>query len=122
MVKVGAPDAYTEKNMDEHYLTIIDNMVSDRSKAVADARNLLEIWLYISLTLQMNLDMLYEATKLTGNPRYAEIANKQAEASLHTHIRDDYTTYHVVNFDQKNPGQTLEKRTHQGEYSQSYNA
>lgn len=68
----------------------------------------------------MNLDMLYEATKLTGNPRYEQIANAQAEASLHTHIRDDYSTYHVVNFDQKNPGQTLEKRTHQGVFGQPH--
>ena len=49
----------------------------------------------------MNLDMLYEATLLTGNPRYAEIATKQAEKSAKTHVRPDYTTYHVVNMDQE---------------------
>jgi hypothetical protein len=29
MVKLDNPDAYTRQNMHEHYLTIIDNMVSD---------------------------------------------------------------------------------------------
>lgn len=64
----------------------------------------------------MNLDMLYEATKLTGNPKYAKIANAQAEASATTHVRPNDTTYHVINFDQKTRGATLERRTHQGMY------
>jgi hypothetical protein len=28
MTKVGDPNSYTKDNMDEHYLTIIDNMVN----------------------------------------------------------------------------------------------
>ena len=65
----------------------------------------------------MNLDMMYEATKLTGNPEYAELANAQAEASATTHVRPIDTTYHVINFDQKTRGATLERRTHQGKSS-----
>jgi hypothetical protein len=61
----------------------------------------------------MNLDMMYEATKLTGDRRFADIATKQAEKSSNTHIREDWTTYHLVNFDQ-NTGLPLEKRTAQG--------
>ena len=62
----------------------------------------------------MNLDMLYEATKLTGNPKYANVANHQAEKSMTSHVRPDGTTYHVVNFDQ-NTGKVLECMTAQGE-------
>lgn len=62
----------------------------------------------------MNLDMLYEATKITGDRKYADIANAQAEASSTTHVRPDDTTFHVINFDQKTKGATLERRTHQG--------
>lgn len=62
----------------------------------------------------MNLDMMYEATKLTGDQRYAKIANSQAEKSQNTHVRKDFTTYHVVNMDQKT-GEGLEYMTHQGE-------
>jgi hypothetical protein len=68
----------------------------------------------------MNLDMMYEATKLTGNSKYAEIANAQAEASSTTHVRPDWTTFHVINFDQKTRGATLERRTHQGKSSSPF--
>lgn len=67
----------------------------------------------MGLMTQMNLDMLYEATKLTGNARYAEIANSQAEKSATSHVRPDYTTYHVVNMDQKT-GKPMECMTAQG--------
>lgn len=63
----------------------------------------------------MNLDMLYETSKITGDAKYAEIATAQAEASSTTHVRPDDTTYHVINFDQATRGATLERRTHQGE-------
>ncbi|WRT63807.1 uncharacterized protein IL334_000732 [Kwoniella shivajii] len=87
MSNVHDGDKYTLNNMDEHYLVIIDNM--------------------------MNLDMLYEATKLTGDERYAKVATRQAEKSLISHVRKDYTTYHVANFDQKT-GLPMELRTAQG--------
>lgn len=63
----------------------------------------------------MNLDMMYEATDFTGNPRYAAIANSQAEKSSDTHVRPDGTTFHVVNMDQKT-GKALELMTAQGEF------
>lgn len=65
----------------------------------------------------MNLDMLYEVTKLTGDKKYAEIANAQAEASSTTHVRPDWTTFHVINIDQRTRGAVLEKMTHQGAYT-----
>lgn len=62
----------------------------------------------------MNLDMLYEATRLTGDQRYADAATRQAETCRHTHVRADFTTYHVVNIDQ-NTGKILNGMTAQGE-------
>lgn len=62
----------------------------------------------------MNLDMLYEATRLTGDKRYAAIANSQAEHSTKTHVRADGTTYHVVDFDPKT-GKVQKSLTAQGE-------
>jgi hypothetical protein len=61
----------------------------------------------------MNLDMLYLATDLTGDKRYAEVATRQAEVSMTSHVRKDYSTFHVVNFDQTT-GQPTELMTHQG--------
>lgn len=36
MIKVDDPIGYTRENMHEHYLTIIDNMVSDDLKGSAE--------------------------------------------------------------------------------------
>lgn len=49
----------------------------------------------------MNLELLYFATKVTGNPRYAEVATKHAETAAAYQIRDDYSQYHVVSYDPK---------------------
>ncbi len=72
MVRVGEPDVWRLDNQDEHYLVIIDNM--------------------------MNLDLMYQATELTGNPKYAAIATRQAEVMREAHVRPNNTTYHVVDF------------------------
>jgi hypothetical protein len=61
----------------------------------------------------MNLDLLYEATELTGNGKYARIATLQAEKSMSTHIRPDGTTFHVVNVNQQT-GEVIDRITHQG--------
>jgi hypothetical protein len=110
MIRVDNPDGYTAANMDEHYLVIIDNMVCSPTQAA----------LFNKLTLQMNLDMLYQATEITGNPEYARIASAHAEKSMSTHVRPDGTTYHVVNMDQVT-GEPLAMMTHQGEFSLQIN-
>ncbi|AFR94588.2 hypothetical protein C343_02672 [Cryptococcus neoformans C23] len=56
--------------------------------------------------------MLYEATELIGDPKYAHIATQQAEKSLNSHVRPYYTTYHVVDFNQD--GDVKKCMTHQG--------
>jgi hypothetical protein len=101
---------YSKENMDEHYLTIIDNMVSPLCNVIEQRRHSG----YLLTHKQMNLDMMYEATNWTGNPRYAQIANSQAEKSSNTHVRPDGTTFHVVNMDQKT-GKGMEFLTAQGE-------
>lgn len=58
--------------------------------------------------------MLYMASELTGDTRYANVASAQAEKSMKTHVRPDGTTYHVVNYDPLS-GTVLELCTHQGE-------
>lgn len=106
MLKTDNQKSYTRQNMDEHYLVIIDNMVHRMS---------LSVWLEQVDPEQMNLDMLYLATDLTKDPKYARIATRQAERSMDTHVRPDGTTYHVVNMDQTT-GKALEQMTHQGGY------
>lgn len=65
----------------------------------------------------MNLDLLFSASKLTGNPYYAEVAKTHANTTMKHHFRPDMTSYHVVSY---NPDGTVErKQTHQGQSDDS---
>ena len=61
----------------------------------------------------MNLELLYFATKVTGDSIYAQIANKHAETTAKNQFREDYSNYHVVDYDE-NTGQVLHQATCQG--------
>lgn len=60
----------------------------------------------------MNLDLLYQATELTGDKKYADIATRQAEKMQVGHIRPDSTTFHVVDYG--SDGNVKWQGTHQG--------
>lgn len=47
----------------------------------------------------MNLDLLYFAAQHSGETRLADIATAHAETTLKNHIRSDWSSYHVVNYD-----------------------
>lgn len=49
----------------------------------------------------MNLDLLYLAAELTGNQEFARRATTHAKTTLLHQLRPDYSTYHLVNFDQE---------------------
>ena len=60
----------------------------------------------------MNLDLLFSASKLSGNPYYKEVAIKHANTTMPNHFRPDYTSWHVVSYNQDG---TVEcKETFQG--------
>lgn len=54
----------------------------------------------------MNLDLLFYATRLTGDDKYKELALTHARTTMKNHFRDDYSSYHVVSYN--NDG-TVEK-------------
>lgn len=65
----------------------------------------------------MNLDLLYTASRLTGDKRYADVATKHAITTLNNHFRPDRTCFHVVSY---NPDGTVERRqTFQGKADDS---
>lgn len=65
----------------------------------------------------MNLDLLFSASKLTGNLRYKEIAVRHADTTMPNHFRQDCTSWHVVSY---NPDGTVEhKQTFQGKNDDS---
>ena len=47
----------------------------------------------------MNLELLFWASKATGNKNYYNIAVKHAETTMKNHIRPDSTTFHVILYD-----------------------
>ena len=61
----------------------------------------------------MNLEMLFEATEITGNSTYREIAIEHANTTLKNHFRSDYSSFHVVDYDPET-GAVRSKETAQG--------
>ncbi|MDR2955870.1 MAG: glycoside hydrolase family 88 protein [Prevotella sp.] len=47
----------------------------------------------------MNLEMLFYASKISGDKRYYDIAVKHADMTIKNHFRDDFSTYHVISYD-----------------------
>jgi rhamnogalacturonyl hydrolase YesR len=61
----------------------------------------------------MNLELLFQATKLSGDSSFYKIAVSHADQTLANHFRSDYSCYHVVDYD-KLKGGVRSKVTAQG--------
>ncbi|MFA6246458.1 MAG: glycoside hydrolase family 88 protein [Mucilaginibacter sp.] len=61
----------------------------------------------------MNLELLFEATRLSGDSSFYKVAVTHANTTLKNHFRADNSSYHVLNYDQQT-GQVLDKKTAQG--------
>ena len=66
----------------------------------------------------MNLELLFEASKLSGNNTYRNIAIKHADHDMQNHFREDFSSYHVIDYDSLT-GKVLRKVTNQG-YADEY--
>jgi unsaturated chondroitin disaccharide hydrolase len=88
--KVGCIKSWDSKKPE--YLVIIDNM--------------------------MNLELLFWATRTTGDSSFYKIAVTHANTTMKNHFRPDYSSYHVVNYDPQT-GAVQQKRTAQGYSNES---
>ena len=61
----------------------------------------------------MNLELLFEATALSGDSSFYKIAVSHADQTLKHHFRPDNSCYHVVDYDPKT-GEVLHRHTAQG--------
>lgn len=61
----------------------------------------------------MNLELLFAATRLTGDSSFYTIAVRHANTTMANHFRPDYSSYHVLDYDTTS-GKVLKKNTHQG--------
>jgi unsaturated chondroitin disaccharide hydrolase len=83
--KVGCIKSWDSKKGD--YLVIIDNM--------------------------MNLELLFWATKITGDSTFYKVAVTHANTTMKNHFRADFSSYHVLNYNAET-GAVQQKRTAQG--------
>ncbi len=65
----------------------------------------------------LNLELLFAATRLTGDSSFYDIAVSHANTTLKNHFRPDGGTYHVVDYNPET-GEVEHRNTHQG-YSDS---
>ena len=61
----------------------------------------------------MNMELLFEASKLSGDESFKNAAIDHAKTTMKNHYRPDNSSYHVVDYDPET-GEVLEKVTHQG--------
>lgn len=74
----------------------------------------IDIWQYpVIIDNMMNLELLFEATKISGDSIYHKIAVNHANTTLKNHFRRDGSTWHVVDYDTV-AKQVRSKFTHQG--------
>lgn len=61
----------------------------------------------------MNLELLFEATKMSGDSTYWKVATSHADQTIKNHYRPDMSCWHVVDYDPTN-GNVRAKQTAQG--------
>lgn len=61
----------------------------------------------------MNLELLFAATRWTGDSTFYNIAVTHARTTMKNHFRPDFSSYHVVDYDTLT-GQVRTRQTHQG--------
>jgi len=73
-----------------------------------------DVWQFpVIIDNMMNLELLFEATKISGDSTFHNIAVKHANTTLKNHFRTDGSTWHVLDYDTIS-GQVRARVTHQG--------
>lgn len=73
-----------------------------------------DIWEFpVIIDNMMNLELLFEATRISGDSTFHKIAVKHANTTLKNHFRPDNSSVHVVVYDTIS-GVVKDKVTHQG--------
>lgn len=78
-----------------------------------------EKWKYpVIIDNMMNLEFLLWAFEATGDSVFYHVAITHADTTLKNHFREDYSTYHVVDYDPKT-GRVNSRKTDQGAADES---
>lgn len=73
-----------------------------------------DVWGFpVIIDNMMNLELLFEATRFSGDSSFYKIAVSHANTTMKNHFRPDYSSYHVIDYDTAT-GAVVKKNTHQG--------
>ncbi|MES2651958.1 MAG: glycoside hydrolase family 88 protein [Bacteroidota bacterium] len=76
-------------------------------------------WKYpVIIDNMMNLELLFEATKFTGDSSYYKLAVTHANTTIKNHFRPDFSSWHVIDYDIET-GNVRNKLTAQGYSNES---
>ncbi len=54
---------------------------------------------WVIIDSMMNIQLLFRASEMTGDPSYREIAMRHADKTIANHIRPDGSVYHILDYD-----------------------
>ena len=105
----------------QHYKDVIVASAKTLSTRYSEAVGSLRSWDFnrdiwefpVIVDNMMNLELLFEATRISGDSTYHNIAVSHANTTLKNHFREDHSSYHVVVYDTITGG-VNDKVTHQG--------
>lgn len=66
----------------------------------------------------MNLELLFQASLITGDKQFYNIAVSHANKTMKNHFREDGSSYHVVDYNPED-GSVIKRLTHQGLFDES---
>ncbi|TXF91769.1 glucuronyl hydrolase [Neolewinella aurantiaca] len=78
-----------------------------------------DVWEFpVIIDNMMNLEMLFAATRISGDSSFAKVARQHALTTLEHHFRPNYSSYHVIDYDTLT-GEVRNRHTHQGKAHES---
>jgi unsaturated chondroitin disaccharide hydrolase len=106
---------------DAHYQAVIIEAARTLSRRFSPQVGAIRSWDHhraqwgfpVIIDNMLNLELLFAATRLSGDSSFYKIAVAHANTTLRNHFRPDYSSYHVVDYDSAT-GRVVKKNTHQG--------
>jgi uncharacterized protein YyaL (SSP411 family) len=120
MIYCSVGNAY-RLTKDERYKNIIIQAAKSLSTRFNPKTGVIRSWDHnkdkwtnpVIIDNMMNLELLFAATKLTGDSSYYKIAVSHADHTMKNHFRPDNSSYHVVDYNPET-GEIIKKTTAQG--------
>ncbi|WP_374951310.1 glycoside hydrolase family 88 protein [Mucilaginibacter sp.] len=105
---------------DPHYKEVLIRAATTLSRRFNPVVGSLQSWnarngwkFPVIIDNMMNLELLFEATHLSGDSSFYKIAVAHANTAMKNHFRADNSSFHVVDYDPET-GKILHRVTHQG--------